>query len=380
MGLLAALGVFAVSIFSTDVEIAFDSIKSSQALFIAETGRQFVMYKLKTDNAYRTSGYATPQTGSIGDGAFSVSVTKAGNVYTLTSAGTVGVVTRKVRQEVSVTGGGRPPFLDYAVFFGGGDGTIWTSIYRDANITGDIFINGDMDMGRDSTIDGSVIATGQIELGANVTITGSTTPYAAPPAAQPAFDTTYYDNEIATAALQPAGNQNISGAISGTTYVNGNVIINGDLTGSGAIVTTGDITIRKDRVVGNGITLISGDVFTAAGNVSIGSNCTVYASSQLTMGSNNNVGSSGSNNGSVLLSDGGIDILGSSTLYGFVFGDGEVNLTASVTLTGNLSGSEMGEIRRYANITLDANSVDFSLIHGFATDFTVTPQSWNEIN
>jgi cytoskeletal protein CcmA (bactofilin family) len=354
-------------------------IVDSQVFYLADAGIHYGIYSLKQSSEW--TGTALPV--SLGEGTFSVSATDlGGGDYRLTSIGIVDGRSRTVQQDVTLSGGNIPDaFINHAVFFGGGDGTIWTTINNGTTITGDIFINGDMDIGKNSYIDGDVRITGQdLELGKNVTITGDTVTESSFPCDQPSFDTTYYDNEISTAASDPdlEGDQNISGEISGTTYVDGYVFINGDLTGTGTIVCTGDITIKKNITVGDGITLISGDTFTLNNSITIGSNCVLYASEQLTIGNNNIIGSD--TTGSALLSDGDID-LGKATIYGLVFGNAQVN-TAKITLTGNLSGSEIGNIARNSAITLDSNLVDFSSLEGFGGEagvsLTLKANTWRE--
>jgi len=370
----AYLGFVQASTKSTGAQIV-----DSQVFYLADAGIHYGIYSLKQSSEW--TGTALPV--SLGEGTFFVSATDlGGGDYRLISIGTVKGQSRTIQQDVTLSGGGTPDaFINHAVFFGGGDGTIWTTINNGTTITGDIFINGDMDIGKNSYIDGDVRITGQdLELGKNVTITGDTVTESSFPCDQPFFDTTYYDNEISTAASNPdlEGGQNISGEISCTTYVDGYVFINGNLTGTGTIVCTGDITIKTNKTVANGITLISGDTFTLNKGVTIGSNCVLYASEQLTIGNNNIIGSD--TTGSALLSDGDID-LGKATIYGLVFGNAQVN-TAKITLTGNLSGSEIGNIARNSAITLDSNLVDFSSLEGFGGEagvsLTLKANTWRE--
>ena len=44
--LLAALGIFSVSLLSTDIEIASDTLRSAEALFLAEAGLQYTAENL----------------------------------------------------------------------------------------------------------------------------------------------------------------------------------------------------------------------------------------------------------------------------------------------------------------------------------------------
>ena len=390
MLLLSSLGIFSVSLLSTDTHISLDTLSSAQAFFIAEAGIQQVIYKLKNESAYRDNPSSVTE--NIGEGGFFVTISKADTTYTLISTGTVGEVGRRITQIVEVEEGGSPGFLDYVIFFGGGDGTSLSCLWRDSEITGDIFINGDMYIGMNSTVEGSVTATGDITLSpfGGITITEGTFPDSDPPEEQPDFDTSYYDREIQTAASEPAGDQNISGEISGATYVHGDVTINGNLTGSGAIVATGNIEIDAGRNIGDGITLISGDTLKAKwrlfrGGVTIGSNCLLYATNQVTLIGDTDIGQSGQGNGSVVLSDGGIFVGPSADIYGFVFGDEDVRLGVNADIEGNLAGSELVRegnwlFGSHCDITLNSELVDFASIQGFESsgEATVTLGGWEE--
>lgn len=371
----AYLGFVQSSTKSTGAEIV-----DSQVFYLADAGIHYGIYSLKQDSEW--TGTSLPV--SLGEGTFSVSVADLGEGdYRLTSIGTVDSQSRMVKQEVTLSGGSIPEaFISHVVFFGGGDASIWTTINKGTTITGDIFINGDTNIGKDSYIDGDVRITGQeLELGKNVTITGDTETESSFACDQPSFDTTYYENQISIAASNPdlEGDQNISGEISGTTYVDGYVFINGNLTGTGTIVCTGDITIKKDETVANGITLISGDTFTLYKGISVGSACVLYASEKLTIGNGNTIGSD--TVGSVLLSDGDIDIGKDSIIYGLVFGNAEVNTGNNISITGNLSGSEIGNIGENSTITLKPGLVDFSSFEGFCgqVGLTLKTDTWQEI-
>jgi len=146
--LFAVLGVIAASLFSSDIEIAADTLRSTQAFYIAEAGLQDVYYRLKNDEDYRDA----PTTASEGlwTGNYSVDVTKDDTTYTLVSTGTVGDVIRKIQRSVVVSSGTltNAVHADGAtVNFAGSSGTIngdvsyFTTVLPDpppVTITGDL--------------------------------------------------------------------------------------------------------------------------------------------------------------------------------------------------------------------------------------------------
>ena len=95
--IMTALAAMVVAfLFMTSVQTrgtGYD-ISSAKALWVAEGGIQQVMYKLNTDSTYR----ATPTTvnGNLGNGSYSVTVTRSGNDFIVVSLGTVGVLNRKI--------------------------------------------------------------------------------------------------------------------------------------------------------------------------------------------------------------------------------------------------------------------------------------------
>lgn len=80
---------------------AYD-IASAKAFWLAEAGIQDVIQKLTSSSTFRDSP-TTPVTGSLGQGTYSVSVTKNDTTYTLTSTGTVDVISRKITMSVVAT-------------------------------------------------------------------------------------------------------------------------------------------------------------------------------------------------------------------------------------------------------------------------------------
>ncbi|MGA2775027.1 MAG: hypothetical protein ABSE81_03065 [Candidatus Omnitrophota bacterium] len=69
---------------------------SYKALWLAEAGIQQVIYQLKMTPTYVTS--PTPVSGSLGGGTYSVTVSKSGTTYILTSTGTMSGINRKIQQ------------------------------------------------------------------------------------------------------------------------------------------------------------------------------------------------------------------------------------------------------------------------------------------
>jgi hypothetical protein len=112
----------------------------------------------------------------------------------------------------------------------------------------------------------------------------------------PDLDTTYYDSQIAIAeAGGPAvlqGTQNfcdldLNGLL---LYVDGTVNIDGNITGAGGIISTGNINIMKDAIIGEKMKLIAKENINiktlGSRNPELGENVLLYAGENISSGSN----------------------------------------------------------------------------------------------
>ena len=177
-------------------------VASHKALWVAEAGLQSVIYRLKTDIAYRND--PTQVMGSVGDGSYLVSVSKDVDTYTLNSAGTVDVIEREITQSVIVAGSDA---FDYAVVAGS---NIQTNNATNLTITGDQ--------------------------------QGGATSF-------PAVDLAYYQG-IAPPGQDISGDYTFTpGTYSGIWYIGGNVTIESNVTINGSIITEGKISASRESTI-----------------------------------------------------------------------------------------------------------------------------------
>ena len=383
MLIVSTLALLMASSMSSGNIAAITDIQAEQAFYIASAGMECYLELLEADSDWSTPpSVFTNQ--SFGAGTFTITYSnQATDSIDVTSTGKVtgwdgNSVQRVVVQHVTKAAGAGTAFSDFAIFYGGGDGAIESEIKKEQTITGDIFVKGDLDISKDCTITGNVSATGAISVGSGTNISGSTTPNATPPANQPTLTTTYYDNLITTAAGQSSGNRTFNNeTISGTIYVNGDVIIRNSLTatGSATIVTTGAVDIKGSASIGNNITIISSEELLMRINGTVGKSVTFYSSSNIELKSGIVLGNgAGAGEGVVLLSPGDIELGNNTTITGFVFGD-DVTVGTNLDLTGNLSGNRLDTLGRGAVITKDNTKVNYSSMQGF---ITLTTSLWRE--
>jgi len=386
MLIVSALALPVASFMSSGNISAVTGMQAEQAFFIANAGIECYIELLGAD-----SDWSTPPTvftnQAFGTGTFSITYSnQATDSIDVTSTGKVigwdgNSVQRVITQHITKPAGSGTTFADFAIFYGGGDGSIETEIKKNQTITGDIFVKGDLDIGKDCTITGNVSATGGIDVGSGTNISGATTEYTSQTVAQPAITTAYYDDLIATAFGQPAGNRTFEAeAISGTEYVNGNVTIKDYINGSGTIVVTGSVDIKSNVDIGSNITIISDGSLLMRTNGTVGESVFFYSSSDIELKSGIVLGSgAGLGEGVILLSPGDIVLGDNTTLTGFIFGD-DIEVGENLTLTGNLSGNRLDSLDKGAVIVKDSSKVNYSSIQGFNTgmSITLTTSLWQE--
>jgi len=262
---LAAVTAAFLYMTSTRIKGSGYDISSQKALWIAEGGLQYAMYRLKNDDTFRdgvSDDQAAPTivTGSLGNGGYSVSVYKgtAGDpdedIFYMTSTGSAGTLSRQVAQSADVNTA--PEVYNYVLYAGNN------------------------------------IQTGNTT---NLTITGDQESSAAQ---LPIVDFNYYQTNA-----DPG--QDISGAYtftpgtySGIWYIDGSVSIDNNVTINGTVVTTSRVTAtNKNNIVINSTSpnpaIIANDNidFSRSSDVSIEG--FVYAgadgSGSLTLSSTNNL-------------------------------------------------------------------------------------------
>jgi predicted acyltransferase (DUF342 family)/type II secretory pathway pseudopilin PulG len=386
MLVVATLALVIASTISSGNITSVTDLQEQQAFYIAQAGIEWYMEQLENDSDWsdNTSPVISDQPFDVGRFTVECSAQEIDSIDITVTGKVTGWdgndVQRIITAHLEKTEEGAT-FADFAIFYGGGDGTVTTDINKNQTITGDIFIHGDLDIGKNCTITGDVLATGEITVGSGTNISGDTIEDADPPADQPTLDTSYYDNLIATAATQPAGDRDFEGeTISGTIYVNGDVEIDDYIDGSGTIVATGSIEIIKETDIGDDITLIASETLIMRKNGNVGTEVTFYSSSNIDIKTGIVFGSgAGNGEGVILLSPGDVALGNNTTITGFIFGD-DVTLGTNLTLTGNISGNRLISLGQGGVVTQNDSKVDYGSIEGFDSgeEVSITTSLWQE--
>lgn len=394
---LVMLIVFAAMFFASfgtnEIRTVKRSNDSVKAFYLAEAGLQDAICRLNSDFDHYKDIEAVE---SISGAPLSYAVEIYPPVppydedikiysFTVTSKGTSGGVSRKIQQtvELGLTWG----FADYALYFGGtADMLVYQfDIGKEANITGDIFGNGDISIGKDFYLDGDVRATGSISLDKDSVVTGELYSDSEMPAPAPVLVTSWYDEKIALAAEQSAGDASISGTLSSTidTYVNGTATISGNIsvaTGEDAtIVATGDIVISPGISVGQNITMITDGTLTAGESYSIGKNCLLYSSTLVDIQKDGNFAVTDA--GSVIITPETVKIAKGFGFYGFIFANTRVEIAKDTDVTGVIAGNGTLYMGKDATLVHNSNLVEFDKIPGLSVTAMAVRnlKEWKEI-
>ncbi len=143
--------VFAISKMSLDnYEMADLSLSSTQAYFLAESGIEEGIYRLKDDLNYTGGNYDTP----IGN--YVIEVTDNTTYYTVRAEGHVGGVVRAITANLSISVESAK-ITGYSAFAGDDVWMFWSN----AIVNGDVWANDDVDFSSNSTVYGDVISAGR---------------------------------------------------------------------------------------------------------------------------------------------------------------------------------------------------------------------------
>jgi hypothetical protein len=351
ISIIVAAFIFLVTI---RTRAAASGLDSAKAFWLAEAGIQQVIYRVMTDSDYRNT--PTDITGSLGSGTYSVSVVKSAGqpVYTLSSTGTAGIVSRGVGQTVTFSfAGWTAPFANYGVFTKAGSVNLQNSSNK---ITGDVYTAGIVITQGFSTVTGTVYAD-----------SGSGNykrlPLPIPNIPWPELDKTYYTTLINTAGKYAKKDMtystlNLGG---GTVYVNGKVTAT-NITGPGIVVCTGNFVINGGTV-GQDVTIISNAALSMANNSHVQTGAVMYASTSISLTGNYAV-----LDNAALITPGAMT-LGATNLRvnGVVFCGGNLALQKSTTVNGSVVSGGTINMASSAQIVQDSSQLPLEVPNGIAS-------------
>ncbi len=390
---LTLLAITTSTFISSDAVIAVRNYYSQDAFYIASSGSEYYLKQLDGDDDWTVP--PTPETKSFSGGYFTITTTnEQKNRITFTATGliTVGATTyrRGIRSTLRRMGGGLGSIAEeYVIYWGGsgGVGTGETNIGNNVSIGGDILANSDVNMGSNSTISGDAYVSGDIS-GDTTGIDGEIDEGAEMPEEPPSLESTYYDNELATAATYPPGDKEYSGGktVSGVTYVNGNITFKQNcaisVTGVATIVATGTVMVRNNTTFGDNLNIIAGGLITMENNILIGKYGIWYSSVGFDVGNNEVVADVGVGEGTAFITPGDIDFGNNCQFDGFLYAGGSLSLGNNTDFSGLIVAGFIEDIGENSTLDLNPDVIDWDKLTGFegtSGDAETHCTDWDEV-
>ena len=397
--MLLVFSVFSLvlyKMFVGDTSSTVESFGYTKAFNLAEAGKNYSIKRIASYADWSaTMGF--PISKSFNTGVFIVrSYNGTGDTVTIESTGITTIdgktYARTMRFSASKSGG--TLLGNYSLMsFGSGSGDMTLNLSNNCTVTGNIYAGCDIALANNVNITGSVYSVDDITSGANVNVSGTRESHVTA-SASPTVDVSYYQGLINTAATAPAGNLNFSGStfsVSGTYYVNGNMIVANNATinttGSGAtFVVNGSVTMSNNVKLGNNLKIIAKNNITTANNFDIGNNGLLFSllpTSDITFGNNADSGNIGVGTGTVIMTPGDVTISNNASIKGFIYAGGRLVGTNNCSLTGAIVAGFIDFVGNNATLNFSSSIIDYSSIIGLSSGLGPSGQivitGWREV-
>ncbi|MBU0759916.1 MAG: hypothetical protein KKC66_04185 [Candidatus Omnitrophica bacterium] len=307
-------------------------VASSKALWLAEAGLQKVIYQIKNSSSFRDN--PTTITGNLENGGYSVSVSKNGITYSLSSTGTESDISRTVELDavVSSNGGsypdGAPEAFNYAMHSFGNHIKFKDS---EGTINGNVASANSVQNSGDPTINGIVTSNSTVPTPFTVNMAGY----------QSIADNVESSNYTFT-----EGNTYGSSGSEQIWYVQGNVTIEENVAIYGTVVAEHNVTLGSEDIT---IDAASGYPALIAGNNISGDGLENSAINGL-IAAENNID---------------FDNIKDATINGAILAGNNITMRDGEDFTVNYDS--------------DITSNPPPYFSGYGGTTTVTTQGWNEI-
>ena len=358
---------------STSIE-AVHVEQSNQAFWIAETGLQQALNKLRSDKTYRNNigsiGSPSNESDIVGSGAYSVDLwLAASGGFVLESLGTVQNVQRKLRLEAGLSN-----FGDYGLVTLDGD----SRIFKDGNIVGSVYQNGELRIAGGTTVTGEVLADNHDDFN-----TGAAIPEDG--RLDMSIDTTQFDSDLLRANTGATITNDTSG--NAVLDLEGGIIVVDSLPSDPAIIKggPGTLVIKSGHVFGQDFYVESGVTIIVDGNLKISHNG--YFEDGITMFSTGEMdlfkhatAEVITGTGNAFLALGDMKIKKELTFDGIIFSEGEITADKDLDVTGTIITQEGFTLKKDATVTFDASVIPTYVRNNLIiSTFFVQSSIWNEI-
>lgn len=371
MIVLLAFSVLAIGLLKLHDTDALETVHvkhTAQAFWMAETGLQRTLSKLRTDKSYREGistdeNFPNTETNTFGNGAYAVKLWNNGSEggFVIESLGIVREAERLLRLEAGLS-----DFGQYGLITLNGD----SRMFKDGSIIGSVYQNGNLTVAGGVNITGEVLAGNyeDFEQGAAIPEDG---------VLDLSIDTDYFNAYLTLGSTHtPEADPLLLG---GATVVFNSSIDPSVIGGPGILVILDNQTFLKDLVVSNDVAIIVAGDLKISRDGTFGDNVTLFATGEMDL-FKNAIADVETGTGCAFLALEDMKIKKELTFDGLIFSEGEIMVDKDLVVSGTIITQEGFTLKNNASVTFDSTVISDEVRDKMIlSTFYVQSGIWNEL-
>ena len=379
MVVMIAFSILAIGLFKLQETDAVEAVyveQANQAFWLAESGMQRALHKLRTEKDFRD--FPGPLNEMVGEGLYDVNVSKAAasNTWVIVSTGTVMGVSRVVTLDPLLTAE-----IGYAIMNLGSE---QSHLDKVGSIDGNVYSLGNIDINGNALpgITGEVLATSadnieyteltsddRVEM--EIDASGfdlSPNPYDLPSYTNIAVITGGTTNMVPF--LDLTGNKPV--------WASGGLVLQNGTFGDGELVVTGVLKFPNSGdafiIHSNATIIVNGDL-KAGKDGTFGEDVVVYVTGSMTL--QKAAGSAST----TFLVEGNLVIKKNLVFNGFIFSEGSVTVDGNLNLSGSLIAGASFDLKKDYDINYDPSQIPANVLNNMIVyvTYATSPGTWNEV-
>lgn len=379
MVVMFAFSILAIGLFKLNETDSVEAVyveQANQAFWLAESGMQRALHKLRTEKSFRDTPVALNE--PVGEGTYNVNVTTvSSNRWYIVSTGSVMGVSRVLTLDPLLTAE-----IGYAIM---NLGTQQSHLDKVGTIDGNVYSLGKIDINGVAlpNITGEVLATdadnisySELTSDDRVEMEIDASPFDLSPNS---YDLPSYTN----IAVVTGGITNTVSFLDLTgnkpVWSNGNLSLQNGTFGDGTLVVTGLLKFPNSGypfiIHSNATIIVDGDL-KAGKEGTFGDNVVVYVTGNMILQK-----AAGSDTTTFLV-EGNLVIKKDLVFNGLIFAEGSVTVDGNLDLTGSLIAGAGFDFKKDYNITYDSSQISQDILDNMIVyvTYAAKPGSWNEVS
>jgi len=379
MVVMFAFSILAIGLFKLNETDSVEAVyveQANQAFWLAESGMQRALHKLRTEKSFRDIPVALNET--VGEGTYNVNVTTvSSNRWYIVSTGSVMGVSRVLTLDPLLTAE-----IGYAIMNLGAE---QSHLDKVGTIDGNVYSLGKIDINGVAlpNITGEVLATdadnisySELTSDDRVEMEIDASPFDLSP--NP-YDLPSYTN----IAVVTGGITNTASFLDLTgnkpVWSNGNLSLQNGTFGDGTLVVTGLLKFPNSGnsfiIHSNATIIVDGDL-KAGKDGTFGDNVVVYVTGNMVLQK-----AAGSDTTTFLV-EGSLVIKKDLVFNGLIFAEGSVTVDGNLDLTGSLIAGAGFDFKKDYNIIYDSSQISRDILDNMIVyvTYAAKPGSWNEVS